>query len=147
MMIKKLLLGAVVAAMPLTALGAAPAWASEGGYDNSNDPEVSVSVDGHDVEVTYTCYTEDDNGDGGDDGDKAARSHGDDGDNNDEYGTLTVYYHGDHWRKHVLCDGEEGSETFYVHGHGKFKAVLKDPDGDKAYDSAYVKDHHHHHHH
>jgi hypothetical protein len=133
MRIKRLVLTAVAAAMPLTALAAAPASASDrGGYDN--DPEVSVYAYGHNVRVNYTCYTERHHGD--DHGDYAR---GRDRDDHDKYGSLTTYYRGYRSWTSVRCDGYEHSKTYYVHGHGEFKAVLRDADGDKAYDSDYVK--------
>ena len=133
MRIKKLVLTAVAAAMPLTALVAAPASAYDrGGHDDY--PEVSVYAYGHNVKVKYICYTDRDYGD--DHGDDArGGQYGD----HDEYGSLTTYYRGYRTWTSVKCDGYEHWKPFYVRGHGEFKAVLRDADGDKAYDSAYVK--------
>jgi hypothetical protein len=132
MRIKRLVLTAVAAAMPLTALAAAPASAYErGGHDN--DPEVYVHAYGHNVKVNYTCYTERRHGHDGD------HSRGRDRGDRDKYGSLTTYFRGYSDWTSVKCDGYEHWKTYYVHGHGEFKAVLRDPDGDKAYDSDYVK--------
>jgi hypothetical protein len=128
MFIKKLVLGAVAAAMPLTALAAAPASAAQGGYrHHDNNPYVNVSAYGHNVKVEYKCYSDD---------------HGDDyghhGRHHDQYGTLTTHFRGyDNWYR-VRCDGYKHWKNFDVYGHGDFKAVIKDGNGNYDYDSAYV---------
>jgi hypothetical protein len=134
MFVKKLMLGAVAVAMPLTALAAAPASAAQSGYGD-HDPYVNVRAYGHNVRVEYTCYTErnrHDDGHGKYDRDR----------DRNKYGSLTVSYRGyDNWYR-VKCDGYQHSKSFYVEGHGNFRANLKDPDGDRDYDSAYVNNDH-----
>jgi hypothetical protein len=139
MFVKKLVLGAVAAAMPLTALAAAPASAAQGGY-RDHDPYVNVSTYyghyGPKVKVEYKCYTERNRHDDGHGG------YGRDRDR-DKYGSLTVYYRGYDDRYRVKCDGYPHWRAFDdVRGHGEFRAVLKDADGDRAYDSAYVNNDH-----
>jgi hypothetical protein len=131
-------------ALTLSGLGAGPAFA--GGYGDYGDhdshgghghyghhydakPAVDVYVHGHKVKVTYECDTK-------------GRGH-------DKYGVLKVSFKREHHKKWVKCDGDEHSIWYKVHGKGTFHASIKDPDGDRAYDSAYVRGHkggHHHYH-
>jgi hypothetical protein len=131
MFVKKLVLGAAAAAMPLTALAAAPASASQGDYRHHDNPYVQVSVYGHHVNVKYKCDSDDDYGH--DDYGRHGRHH-------NQYGTLTVHYRNyDNWYR-AKCDGYEHWKNFDVYGHGNFRAVIKDGNGNRDYDSAYVDD-------
>jgi hypothetical protein len=130
--VKRALATGAALALPLTALGAAPAFAG-GGYDDHHyDAKPSVEVydaKGKKVKVVYECDT---------------NKHGKH--DEDKYGSLKVTFGHDTHKMDVKCDGEEHEVYYKVYGHGEFKAVIKDPDGDKDKDKEYVNDKHHGHH-
>jgi hypothetical protein len=128
MFVKKLVLGAAAAAMPLTALAAAPASASQGDYRHHDNPYVYVTAYDDYVNVKYKCYSDDYKDD----------DYGNHGRRHYQSGTLTVHYRNyDNWYW-VRCDGYEHWKNFDVYGHGKFRAVIKDGNGNRDYDYAYV---------
>ena len=121
MNLRRIALTALAGALPLTALAAAPAAAA--GYD---DHKPYVKVKAYDYEgkakVKYRCYTEKD-----------------DKHDENEWGKLRISFKGAHATKWVKCDGHEGHVWAYFDKKkdGYVKAVLTDPDKDKARDSDY----------
>jgi hypothetical protein len=159
--IGRLALGAATLALPLTALGAAPASASQyGGYDDDNEPSISikdVKVHGYDVEVKvkYRCYTDQDDHDN----DYSKYGKDDDGKDDEEVEdgeikvTLTqkhVKYSGE---EDVECDGDWAYTWIELdrdYGHLKkgkawVKATITDPQDEKDSDreEVRIKKHHH----
>ena len=131
MMIKKVTLAVVAAALPLTALAATPASASASGRHADKDYDLSVDVKkkGDDkVKVTASCEEEDKD------------HHKGDGHSDKAKATLEVSFRD--WSKKywIECDGDEFERTFWVKTRkgGKFEAVLK-KDHDKEVDSVWLK--------
>lgn len=122
---KKIVLLAVAAAVPLTALGAAPASATQ--QHSSDDPSVHIQKvsyydDYFKVKVTYRCYSDD-----------------------DEHGNLNVSVAQKHasyasWDNKAHCDGYWHNKWVYSYntedevelesGKLRVKAELEDADGD-----------------
>ena len=136
MMIKKVTLAAIAAALPLTALAATPASASaSGGHDKKYDLSVDVKKKGDDkVKVTASCEEDDkkDHNKGGEHGDKAKAK-------------LEVSFRDWSEKYWIDCDGDDFTRTFWVKSRkgGKFEAVLK-KDRDKEVDSIWLKGKHDH---
>jgi hypothetical protein len=146
MMFKRFALFAAAAALPLTALGAAPAQAAVQSSSSSEDPAIHIKKVNYDddyfsVKVKYRCYSEDYQ--------------------DDDYGYLYVSLTQKHasyegWNHEAECDGYWHHEWVYAYNtddhvglkSGKLwvDAEVTDPDGhsDSDHQVYKIKFHDHH---